>query len=442
MEVKLIVTKGGIMKTGLITVFLILMGWHSSWANTAPKAETCQVPICQVDQKFKDFKSWPQHQRLQYLKDLRAEYRTADKPEIFKNILDFANLVKPWIIAERFEDWVIREIDYLGNLARLGLIKYYPTHSTELNQWFDELSDISSKFEALNFWSARVNQERSYQRVLGLVSLGEHARRWAIEAKQEDYLVREGAQLISNASQHMSRLRPAHEGVYAIKMNCDPRPEDCRGEGLELTHLSVLDGLNFRGLVVSFSDIYTNRPSYLYTSAELTQNGTVVKSRSTEATPFTRVSEVFIEIDPATGLIKGWIDDVELKLRITFTGEPLRRLIQFYDDPYKSEWSTEILGRYQGLIGETAAELVVARYTTGEIVGVITTKHYRFAFRGGSYTVERGVLLLTSAGSGLDSGDRKVVLAQRPNAEGEMELTGFLFMNAPQSPSLKFKKIQ
>lgn len=426
----------------IITVLVIGLTGVFSWAKKAETSEACQVPICQVDQKFKDFKGWPQHQRIQYLKDLRAEYRTSDRPEVFKNILEFSNLVKPWFVAERFEDWVLREIDYLGNLARLGLIKYYPTHSTELNQWFDELSDISSKFEALNFWSVRVNQERSYQRVLGLVSLGEHARRWAIEAKQEDYLIREASQLISNAAQHMSRLRPAHEGVYAIKMNCDPRPEDCRGEGLELTHLSILDGLNFRGLVVSFSDIYTNRPSYLYTTAELTQNGTVVKSRSTEATPFTRVSEVYIEIDPVSGLIKGWIDDVELKLRITFTGEPLRRLIQFYDDPFQANWATEILGHYQGFIGETAAELVVARYTTGEIVGVITTKHYRFAFRGGSYTVERGVLLLTSAGSGLDSGDRKVVLAQRPDAQGEMELTGFLFMNGPQSPSLKFKKIK
>lgn len=402
----------------------------------------CQLPVCDIPLALKQLENLNQSDRAQSVKNLRVSSRGTTDAKVYENLKEFSLEAKKLLVQLKEEDWVIREANYLLNFSLVGLIKYSEPIEKVLKENFDLMSEEGSVFDVLNYWATNVESLVIVKEVLAVVSFAEYVKAWALRTKQEAYLIREADTIISLGGKHVSRLNPFHEGTFSITTSCSPRPQDClAGYGI-IAHLSIMDLLGAKGLVVSFSDFKTNMTSYLYTTAELTKNGTRIRGISTEATPFTRVSEVMIDLDPVTGFIKGTLKDVEYPGILHFEGKPKRRISEYYNDSEGASRmisSNEVLGRYKGKFAGNNAELVVSKYSSGEIVGSITySEHVKsIQFRAGAYHSQRGVLVLTGASSGEQS-DRKLVLALRKDSQGVEYFKGFMYTSNPQTPIVDY----
>lgn len=429
----------------LATVTLLAV----NFAHAVGEEKECTLPICDVPAQLEQLKNFTQAQRFQYVKDLRTKYRGETNPENLRNLNMFSEDTRDLFVSLNEEDWVIRETQYLKDQAVTGLIKYdkieisYDVNGkNNLMKYFDQISSEGAAYESLAHWSANVDKLEEVNSVLAVTNFGEYAKTWAIKTNQEPYVAREADKIIIAGGQTVSRLFPAHEGTYNIKITCRPTPKDCGPMAKSLTSMSIFDTLGPRGLVVNISDDITGAPLYVYHMALLTKAGTHIRAIATDQTPNTRVSELNLDVDFKTGKITGVLQDFGFMGEMVIEGTPLRRVSQYFADegPWKQFDIAEVLGRYKGTLASIPnCELVVNRYSSGEIVGIMTLgEGGTISFRGGAFNAKNGVLSLT--GTSPNMGERKLVLAFRRNKKGKDVLTGFMMNANPKTPEAEFYK--
>lgn len=417
----------------LAIIFFVVLTSLNVWAQA-----TCSVPVCDIPVAIDQLKAMNQNDRAQTIKNYRLTYHNNNDPAINLNLKQYADAATVMLKSVGEETWVIREADYLQNQCDVELVEFAPIDRNNLIYYFDQMDDDASSFAVLNYWGINITTLENINNVLDLVAFGEHARDWSIANKKDDYITREAEKIITFGGQQVSRLNPFHEGLYKISVSCDPTPKDCGDFYQMLSNISIMDSLGARGLTVSVSEAETSNPVYMYTTAILSQNGTHVQATSTEATPWTRVSEFNVDIDMATGAITGTIVDPAWTGTIRLKGTAVRRISEYFSDagPTRVINVSQVFGRYRGSLGPyQGIELVVSQYTDGTIVGVIndTDQTQLIAFREGSYNQTHGVLVLTGAGSA-NMGDRKLVLALRKDKKGKECFTGFMITDTPQIP--------
>ncbi|MFN3454139.1 MAG: hypothetical protein ACK41T_04210 [Pseudobdellovibrio sp.] len=436
MDTKLVTS---FLKSGLVATLIVASLSSYTLADTE-----CNVPVCDISAKLEEMKMMNQTDKAQTLKNLKNKYRAETNVKVLLNLKEFADRSKNLFVELKEEDWVIREAQYLQNSSRIGLIKYDSVSKEKLIENFKALTDEGSYFEVLNYWVTQIELLEDVNEVLDLVSFAEFARKFTIETKQEDYIVREAESIIAVGGKHVSRLRPVHEGTYSVSLKCSPRPQDCKPGLSAIKHLSIMESLTSKGILVSFTDTASTMVAYLYTNAELTNNGTHISGLSTEATPYTRVSEMSLDINPVTGAVKGTIKDIESKGTITFTGTPKKRVSQYFTDsgPTRVVSVDQIAGKYKGGMIGIGATLSISKYSNGSVVGVATLSNGEITlpFKTGAYNSRRGVLVLTSPGVGSES-DRKLVLALRKDSKGREYLVGFMYTTTQQTPDAYFYKV-
>jgi len=402
-------------------------------ASVSAWAQSCDVPVCDIPASLAQLEKQNQSDKSQMLKNLRTQYRAETSEKILLNLKDFAKQSKSLFESAKEEDWVIREAQYLINQASVGLVKYSAPDRKTMIAHFSDISDEGSAYDALNYWAMNVDKLESYQEVLEVVAFAEFAKLWSVDTKQEAYVEREADKIIQSGGVHLSRLNPIHEGSYEISSTtCKPKASECGSMPEYINHLTIMETLGARGLMVSFFDRENILSIYSYTTAVLTKGGTHIHGEATEAMPWNRVSEVDLDVDPVTGNVKGTLKDVAYKGTLHFTAKPVRRISKYYTDqaPARVLSLNEVLGRYVGVFGTSSsnAEIVISQYQNKDIVGTLDFKDggQVLPFKAGSWNSKHGVLTLASAGSS-GMGDRKMVLALRKDKQGKEVMVGFMF---------------
>lgn len=415
------------------------------------QADDCILPVCDIPATLEHLKGLNQDGRFNYMKDFRTKFRGEQNPENLRNLNMFAEDSKELFTSLNDEDWVIRETQYLKNLAITGLIKYDKVEiqydqsgKNNLMKYFDQINDEGSAYDVLSHWAVNVDKLQDVNTVLGVTNFAEHAKKWAIKTNQEPYVAREADKIIVTGGTNISRLFPAHEGTYQVKVTCKPTPKDCGGMAESLTYMSIFDTLGSRGLVVNLTTSDVFAPIYGYTTVLLTKAGTHLRGISTDATPNTRVSEINLDLDFKTGKITGVLQDMAYMGEMHIEATPIRRVTQYYSDggPWRTIELPEVLGHYKGTMANIPnSELIVNRYSTGEIVALLNLGGTStLQFRAGAFNIANGVLVLT--GLTPNMGDRKLVLAYRRDSKNREYLTGFMMNANPKTPEAEFYKVQ
>lgn len=415
------------------------------------QANDCTLPVCDIPATLEHLKGLNQDGRFNYMKDFRTKFRGEQNPENLRNLNMFAEDTKELFTSLNDEDWVIREAQYLKNVAITGLIKYDKVEiqydqsgKNNLMKYFDQINDEGSAYDVLSHWAVNVDKLQDVNTVLGVTNFAEYAKKWAIKTNQEPYVAREADKIIVTGGANISRLFPAHEGTYQVKATCKPTPKDCGHMAETLAYMSIFDTLGNRGLVINLTDNEVHVPIFAYTTSLLTKAGTHLRGISTDATPSTRVSEINLDLDFKTGKITGVLQDIAYMGEIHIEATPIRRVTQFYSDggPWRTIELPEVLGRYTGtMAGISNSELIVNRYSTGEIVALLNLGGTStLQFRAGAFNVANGVLVLT--GITQNMGDRKLVLAYRRDSKNREYLTGFMMNANPKTPEAEFYKVQ
>lgn len=420
-----------------MSVMMVLSG-----GQALAQAATCNVPVCDIPAAIATLRQDNQSDRAAFVKNLRLAARGVTDLAVLENLKDFADQAKQLFIDLKEEDWVIREAQYLADLARVGLLEYSPINVAQYDQMFDELSDESNNFAVLSYWSARVPQMTQPTDVVAISTFAEHARQWAVTTKRDDYFAREADKIITESSVLMSHLYPSYEGTYNISVTCDPKPSDCDQSDLGLVRMSVFDTLSSRGLVVSFIDSQSHEPHYTYINSELTQNATHIHAMASESSAYARVSELVLDIKPEDGSVTGTLKNEAHPGILKITGTSLERSLRFYTDKGapRTLQVSDIVGTYQGLLGKTPGRLVVSQYSNGDLAGTfLGSGEYTIYFRIGAFQAGPGVLALTNAGSGT-LGDIKLLLGVRTDSQGKEVLTGFMLNDASQNVPAIFSK--
>lgn len=411
------------------------------------QAEDCTLPVCDIPAKVEQLKTGTQNDRFQYIKDLRAQYRGETNVANLKNINAFSIEAKKAFVAINEEDWVIREVQGLQSAAIVGLIKYDKIETTydaqgknNLMRYFDFITDEGTAFDVLTYWTGNVEKLVNVDEVKAVIAFAEYAKAWAVKTHQEPYIAREADKIIMVGGKNISVLFPSHEGTYQVKVTCVPTPKDCGPLVKTLTYMSIFDSLGAHGLVINLADQSIDYPIYMYNSVLLTSAGTHLRGTATDSTPNTRISEINLDVDSKTGKITGTLQDVSYIGEMHIEATPIRRLIKYYSDegPSRLMDVSEVIGRYKGTLGSIEnCELVVSRYSTGEIVATLDIGvGGALPFRNGAFNAKSGVLSLT--GSVPNMGDRKLVLAFRKDKKGKEVLTGFMMTANPRNPEALF----
>lgn len=411
------------------------------------QAQDCTLPVCDIPAKVEQLKAGTQNERFVYIKDLRTQYRGETNPINLKNINAFSIEAKQAFLSINEEAWVIREVQGLQNAAVVGLIKYDKVETTydangknNLMRYFDYVTDEGSAFDVLTYWSEKVQKLENIDEVKAIINFAEYAKAWAVSTNQEPYIAREADKIIVVGGKNISRLFPAHEGTYKVKITCVPTPKDCGSLVKTLTYMSIFDSLGERGLVVNIADSVIDAPIYTYTSALLTKAGTHIRGVSSAATPNTRVSELNLDIDFKTGNITGVLQDFGYTGEMHIEATPIRRVTKYYADegPTRAMTVSETLGRYEGTFSTIQnCTLVVNRYSTGEIIALLQLGDAgTLQFHTGVFNETHGVL--SFVGTTPNMGDRKLILAFRKDKKGKEMLTGFMMTTNPRSPEALF----
>lgn len=414
------------------------------------QADDCTFPVCDIPAKLEELKALNQDGRFNYMKNFRTKYRGESNPENLRNLNMFAEDSKELFISLNDEDWVIREAQYLKNVAITGLIKYDKVEiqydqsgKNNLMKYFDQINDEASAYDVLSHWSVNVDKLNEVNQVLGVTNFAEYAKKWAIKTNQEPYVAREADKIIVAGGTNISRLFPAHEGTYQVKATCKPTPKDCGPMLQAFAYMSIFDTLGNRGLVINLTDNEVHAPMYAYTTVLLTKAGTHLRGISTDATPNTRISEINLDLDFKTGKITGVLQDMGYPGEMHLEATPIRRVTQYYSDGglWRTVELAEVLGRYKGTLANIPnCELIVNRYSTGEIVALLDLGgSSTLQFRAGAFNTTNGVLVLT--GITPNMGDRKLVLAYRRDKKNREFLTGFMMNANPKTPEAEFYKV-
>lgn len=415
------------------------------------QADDCTLPVCDIPASLEHLKGMNQDGRFNYMKEFRTKYRGEQKPENLRNLNMFAEDTRDLFTSLNDEDWVIRETQYLKNVAITGLIKYDKIEiqydqsgKNNLMKYFDQINDEGSAYDVLSHWAVNVDKLNEVNQVLGVTNFAEYAKKWAIRTNQEPYVAREADKIIVTGGTNISRLFPAHEGTYSVKATCKPTPKDCGNMAETLAYMSIFDTLGNRGLVINLTDDEVHVPIFAYTTSLLTKAGTHLRGISTDATPNTRVSELNLDLDFKTGKITGVLQDMMYAGEIHIEATPIRRVTQYYTDggPWRTIEVAEVLGRYKGtMAGIPNCELIVNRYSSGEIVAILDLNgNQTLQFRAGAFNTTNGVLVLTGVSQNM--GDRKLVLAYRRDSKEREFLTGFMMNANPKTPEAEFYKVK
>lgn len=409
-----------------------------SWAM----AQDCRVPVCNINAKIEEMAAMTQDGRFAIVNEMKAKYKTETNPEVLVNLVEFAERAIALMTEKGDEAYVLREPEYMKNAAIQSLVKYDKINKDLMIERFSKVTGETAAFDILTYWAVEVEKLDDIKEVLQVTGFAEYAKQWAIDTKQEAYVVREADRILIVGGKRVSTLNPFHEGAYKVKIKCLPTPKDCGDMPKIITHMSVFDSLTTQGLIVNLADSQMSAPLYIYTSSLLTNNGSHIRGISTDATPTTRISEIDLDVDMMTGKITGRLIDPAFIGEMIIEGTPVRRMSEFYTDkgPSRITDVKNILGAYKGtLAGIDGSTLVISQYSSGELMAVMNIgTGTNLNFRSGSYNSKSGVL--SFVGNGGAMGMRKLVLALRKDSKGREQLTGFMLTATPKTPEAVFYK--
>lgn len=423
------------MKQLLLSVLVFA---NVSWAA----AQDCKLPVCNMQSKIEEMATMNQDGRFSVVNEMKVKYKTETNPEVLTNLVEFSIQALALMVEKGDEAYVLREPEYMKNTAIQSLVKYDKINKDLMIKRFSQVTGEAAAFEILTHWAVEVEKLDDIAEVLQVTGFAEFAKQWAIDTKQEAYVVREADRILIVGGKRVSQLNPFHEGAYQVRLTCMSDLKDACGViPKSITHMSIFDSLTTQGLMVNLADAQLSAPMFIYTTSLLTNNGKHIRGISTDATPTTRVSEIDLDVDMLTGKVTGILIDAQYG-EMKIEGIPVRRMSEFYTDkgPSRVVQVVEILGRYKGTLAGTESELVVSRYSSGELNAVINFGgSSTLNFRAGAYNTKRGVLQFAANGGAM--GYRKLVLALRTDKKGREVLSGFMLTATPKTPAAEFTKV-
>ncbi|MGZ3693774.1 MAG: hypothetical protein ACXWQO_06210 [Bdellovibrionota bacterium] len=194
------------------------------------------------------------------------------------------------------------------------------------------------------------------------------------------------------------------EGIYALDVTCDPKPEDCNPHLMSMVNLlSVVDSHSPLGVWVM---IASSSPTDVLDAFYAAQIGSSTREVTAAPRPGSHVghfSYVNFVIDPASGELSGTLYDYKSDGHMVLHGHPVSRIADLLHTPPESGAAlASLFGVYRGSIAGMDGTLMIRTTPAHKIYAHFSSDHkfddtpaFMIKFSSGEWNAKSGLMQLT-----------------------------------------------
>lgn len=355
----------------------------SFFLNATSKANTCDVPVCNIPETVEQMRNQKQGARYNVLKALTEENKNSKDVKGLENLMAFAQAVKVLFQEVKEDDWMIDAANVLIKRSILGISKYSAANGQNLIDLFKQLPNQSGRYEVIQHWYSSVEDIYNADTLQELLIFAEGAQLHSIAVEDESWVAEKARGLMKAATKRLVKLDPFHEGVFQIQTNCQA---DC-----DIVPVDRMVVLNGKTLSVYFFS--TQFDSVIYKFNNVTLLGDEIRgdtSTDQGAAFFTA------NLSRKEKTINGQIFDTKSAAGASFTGISIHTITNFFRQTPPQELALEaVKGVYQGSIGASKGELIIKGFIPKSYVATFNSHdgQQRIFFEG-TFLPQLGVLEL------------------------------------------------
>ncbi|MGZ3723242.1 MAG: hypothetical protein ACXVA9_09945 [Bdellovibrionales bacterium] len=217
----------------------------------------------------------------------------------------------------------------------------------------------------------------------------------------------------------------AQQGMYSVKLNCTPRPEDCNSAIIQqLNRLSIVDSHSMFGVWIMLGSTNPSDVIQSFYGSQVGPSGTELTAAPRTGGRSGKFSYINIKIDPQSGEINGTLSDYQYPGQLVIHGKPLARIADLLNlHPPIGLPVDALLGRYRGAVAGIPGTLLIAKTPAGKLYGFFSSDSTEFGSSTFTVTFESGVW--NSATETLE------LIFQNPRFSGEGQLSLVVKTGAP-----------
>ncbi|MBY0516602.1 MAG: hypothetical protein K2P81_06835 [Bacteriovoracaceae bacterium] len=397
--------------------------------NLNAKAQTCDVPVCDIAAQITDLKAKNGDQRGMYAINLKAQYKDSQDVAVLENLRALGLEMKSLFINLKDEDWVVRAASDLVNTVVLNLAKYSSVNGSELVKYYRELDGQASRYALILYWQNQLVNIENVSELNSLINFASGARERSTEVNDEDWVSRAATSLITEITIKLTALDPAHEGLYNVKMT-----EASRALGtLDFDKMAVLDSSSNKNLMIVLINSRLRVTVYSFSNAEIKGNEVTGLFLSNG-----QISQkISFVLDRNSGSVSGTIESTKSDV-IEFNGtQAFSTRTVFAGRSSREVTEADVLGKLNGEIAGIKGVLAIKSFLPNVYSATFTSENGSIVMSfQGKFFPKSGVISLTS-------GEKiKLVISLREK-NGEEMWSGYSFstINGSMSQS-SFKPIK
>lgn len=406
----------------LVFSFVSSFTYFSAWA--------CGVPVCDIPTQIAEIRKMSSDERASYLLQLDESTKDSKDPLIVKNILDFSTEALPVVLElDKPVYWIISMVSDMINRSNLFL----STRSTvdlsadNLFDWYKNFvtdSAATYRFQVLTFWSNQLKNQTvgTIEDLRALIKFMNLAADYSISINDEEYVSNLARSVATESGLQMMRLRPSYEGVYSVKVTCDPVDQTVCPK---LDTFSLLLGDDWRGIQAAFIQKDEPRPVFEFTEVLLKDEITIVSTTGPLDDPFAPAGFTIV-FDVEKQTFSGVLITSRTEKDVKVEGKLIISPSKWFkaEVPEKFPELSEIAGKYVGQVipsnarrsvlqNRTDIEIIIKSFGKDTFKATIRdsgNKDVLYDFSAGYYTKKAGAV---SFFGGNDDGVFKMTLAYR-----------------------------
>jgi hypothetical protein len=363
-----------------------------------------------------------------YLKDVLTKN---ENEKTIVNLYTELQILAP--IYEKLDgcsEWSCRDLKiFLGDVS-IRYVKISPINSELYIQLYKAQAVQSGRYGLLSTLSERSDKASSVAEMDEMIRFAEFAKNWSRQIGDEYYLYQSGVAIVRKMTLAAMKLRPGHEGVYAIAFDNAEVNKD-----LKIDNVVVMESNDRDALVVNFVASNSRVIKVAFKQAGLLGNTFFSNEEvyNNENNPQIQSPYFKMELDRETKTVKGVFASARYG-KSSFSGKLVKSNLSVYSqDNVEGVTLEQLVGKHSVKVGNYDMTLSIGKRAEDRSVyeGALVSDNALISFSKVSIDSAKGVVSLVDSNN-----QRKLTLGVIDVSNATPVLAGQLLI-APQAKILE-----